>query len=81
MFKVGTKVLVGKEFGEIISPLPKNNDPYNVWFGPEARLVEQKLVHPLPPTESKPSIEESVEVCTESSCFLTLTDCMIAFSL
>lgn len=81
MFKVGTKVVVDKEFGEIISPLPKNNEPYNVCFGPEARIIEQKLVHPMPPTHSKPSLEESVEVCGENSCFLTITDCMLALSM
>lgn len=81
MFKVGTKVVVGKEFGEIMSPLPKNNEPYNVWFGPEARLIEQKLVHPIPPSQSKPSLEDSMETCGENSCFLTSTDCMLSFVL
>ena len=81
MFKVGTKVVVDKEFGEIMSPLPKNNEPYNVWFGPEVRLIEQKHVHPMPPTQSKPSLEDSVEVCGENSCFLTITDCILALSM
>ena len=81
MFKVGTKVVVGKEFGEIMSPLPKNNEPYHIWFGPEARLIEQKHVHPLPPPQSKPSLEDSVEVCGNDSCFLTITECMLALSM
>lgn len=81
MFKIGTKVVVGKEFGEIMSPLPKNNEPYNIWFGPEARLIEQKLVHPIPPSQSKPSLEDSMETCGENSCFLTSTDCMLSFVL
>lgn len=82
MFKIGTKVVVGKEFGEIMSPLPKNNEPYNVWFGPEVRLIEQKYVHPLPPRQSKPTREESLdEVCSNDSCFLMITDCMLALAM
>jgi hypothetical protein len=81
MFKIGTKVVVDKEFGEIISPLPENNEPYNVWFGPEVRLIEQKHVHPLPPTQSKHILEDSIEVCGANSCFLTITDYVLSVSL
>lgn len=81
MFKIGTKVVVDKEFGEIISPLPKNNEPYNVWFGPEVRSIEQKHVDPLPPPQSKPTLDESVQVCANDSCFLMITDCMLALSM